>query len=105
MHMKSYGHKLLTKRCQPLTGTFRGCEALGHYAGHGPKGVGATCDPTAFSGVVKLAPNVLGPRHGAVTVDLVEPGQEPTEFPGRIVTRQVFRDITPWVVITVGLSG
>jgi hypothetical protein len=102
MNIKSYHHKLLTKQCQPLTGAFRGCEDLGRYYGHSPKSVGAICDPTAFAGVVKLGPNVLGPSHGAVTVDLVEPGQEPTEFPGRIVTRQVFRDITPWVVITVG---
>ena len=68
-----------------------------------PKGVGAICDPTAFSGVVTVAPGVLGPRHGGVTVHLVEPGQELTEqLPWtKIVTRQVFRAVVPWVVITV----
>ncbi len=88
------------------TGAFRGSEHLGAYYGHAPKSVGAICDPMAFSGVVKVAPNVLGPKHGAVTVDLLEPSQEPTEFPwAQNVTRQVFRDITPWVVITVGVVG
>ena len=107
MHMKSYDHKVLPpQRRQPLTGAFRGSEHLGTYYGHAPKSVGAICEPTAFSGVVEVAPNVLGPRQGGVTVDLVQPGQEPTEFPwAKIDTRQVFRDITPWVVITVGWSS
>jgi len=70
---------------------------------YGPKGVGAICDPTAFSGVVELAPGILGPRHGMVAVDLVEPGHEPTEYPFfKIVTRQFFREALPWIVITVG---
>ncbi len=107
LHMKSHDQRVLQpQKRQPLTGAFRGSEHLGAYYGHGPKSVGAICDPTAFSGIVEVAPGVLGPRDGAVTVDLVEPDQEPTGFPWtRIVTRQVFRDITPWVVITVGSSG
>ena len=105
--MKSHGHQVLPpQRRQPLTDAFRGNEHLGAYYGHAPKSVGAICDPMAFSGVVKVAPNVLGPKHGGVTVDLLEPGEEPTGFPwAQIVTRQVFRDITPWVVITVGVVG
>lgn len=71
LHMKSYDHKVLRpQKRQPLTGAFRGSESLGFYAGHGPKSVGAICDPTAFSGVVKAAPGVLGPCHGEVKVDL-----------------------------------
>lgn len=107
LHMKSHGRKVLSpQQRQPLTGVFRGSEDLGGYFGHSPKSVGAICDPTAFSGVVEVAPGVLGPRHGGVTVHLVEPGHEPTGFPWtQIVTRQVFRDVLPWVVITVGLSG
>jgi len=104
LHMKSRGRKALRpQKRQPLTGEFRGSEDLGFYAGYAPKGVGAICDPTAFSGVVAVAPGVLGPRHGGVKVDLVEPGHEPMEFPWtQMVTRQVFCDILPWVVITVG---
>src|SRR4051812_928166 len=49
-----------------LTGTFRGSEHLGAYCGHGPKGVGAICDPSAFNGVVEVSPGVLGPRDGQV---------------------------------------
>lgn len=106
VHMKGHGRKLLPpQKRQPLTGAFRGSEPLGVYAGHFPKSVGAICDPTAFTGVVEVAPGVLGPQHGVVTVDLVEPGHEPRWFPWtQIVTRQVFRDLLPWVVITVGVS-
>jgi len=107
LHMKGHGHTLLPpQKRQPLTGVFRGGEHLGVYAGYAPKSVGAICDPAAFSGVVEVAPGVLGPRHGRITVDLVEPGHEPMEFFWtQIVTRQVFRNILPWVVITVGSSG
>jgi hypothetical protein len=76
------------------------------YGGHGPKGVGAICDPTAFSGVVKVAPGVLGLRDGCVAVDLVEPGCEPMLHPwAKIAQQEVFRDIVPWVVMTVGSCG
>jgi hypothetical protein len=106
LHMKSYDRKTITQKHQPLTGPFRGSEQLGAYSGHGPKSVGAVCDPAAFTGVVEVAPGVLGPRDGAVTVDLVEPGHEPMGFPWtQIVTRQIFREMLPWVVITVGSPG
>ncbi len=107
LHMKSYDRRaLLSTKRQPLTGAFRGTESLGAFFGHGPKGVGAMCDPMAFSGVVEVVAGVVGPRDGGITVDLVEPDHEPTAFPWtQIVTRQVFRDIIPWVVITVGSSG
>ena len=103
LHMKSYGHKAVETNCQPLTGVFRGTQSLGAYGGHGPKGIGATCDPLAFSGVVEVAPGVLGPIHGTVAVDLVEPGCEPTTVLSfdKIVRREIFRDFLPWVVITI----
>jgi hypothetical protein len=64
-HPKSFGAKVIPpQKRQPLTGTFRGTGHLGAYHGHSPKGVGAICDPTAFSGVVEVAPGVLGPRDG-----------------------------------------
>jgi hypothetical protein len=103
LHIKSFGDKVIERKNQPLTGPFRGHEDLGSYAGHAPKGVGAICDPTAFSGVFKVAPGVLGPCHGVVKVDLVEPRHEPMECPEiQTVTRQYFCDVVPWVVIRVG---
>lgn len=103
LHIKSYGHKVIERKNQPLTGPFRGREDLGSYTGHGPKGVGTICDPTAFSGVVMVVPGVLGPHHGVVKVDLVEPGHEPMECPEiHTVTRKDFCDIVPRVVIRVG---
>ncbi|HZL89218.1 MAG TPA: hypothetical protein VFB96_12635 [Pirellulaceae bacterium] len=106
LHMKSHNRKALTpQKRQPLTGAFRGSEDLGIYAGHAPKSVGAICDLAAFCGVVEVPPGVLGPRNGVVTVGLVEPGHELTGLWGyKIVTREVFRDVVPWVVITVGSS-
>ena len=56
IHMKSSGHKSLSKKLQPLAGTFRGTEHLGAYAGHGPKSVGAICS----ADVVEVAPGILG---------------------------------------------
>ena len=107
LHIKSYKEIVPPSapiKCQPLTGVFRGTVSLGAYSGHGPKGVGAVCDPAAFSGIVEVAPGILGPRHGMVTVDLVEPGCQPTNYPWvRIAKQKVFCDILPWVVITVGL--
>jgi hypothetical protein len=38
------------------------------FAGHGPKSIGAICDPTAFTGVVEISPGILGPRDGQITV-------------------------------------
>jgi hypothetical protein len=103
LHKKSYGHKTVETNCQPLRGVFRGTQSLGAYGGHAPKDIGAICDPTAFSGVVEVAPGVLGPIHGTVTVDLAEPGCDPTRVLSfsRIVQREVFRDFVPWVVITI----
>ena len=73
--------------------------------GHG-KGIGAVCDPTAFDGVVIVEPNILGPKHGSVGIELVEPGYE-TELAQHIgldgvYQRHVFqRQGRPWVVITI----
>lgn len=107
LHAKSCGQKFpaLSKR-QALTGTFKGAEPLGAYGGHAPKTEGAVCDPALFTGIVEIQPGLLGPRHGAVTVDLVEPRQEPREHPwGEIYHRAVFNDAVPWVVITVGRNA
>jgi hypothetical protein len=100
-HLKSFGHKTVPQKLQPLTGKFRGTANLGSHMGHGPKHVGAICDPADFSGVVEVAPGVLGPRDGSVVVDLVEPNYEPIAWPAKVVQQQVFRDTVPWVVIRV----
>jgi hypothetical protein len=108
LHMKSYRNKVLTSnQRQPLSGAFRGSEHRGANVGYGPKSVGAICDPTAFSGVVEVAPYAWGPMDGWVAVDLVEPGTEPTmKIPySRIITRKEISDFPPWIVITVGMPA
>jgi hypothetical protein len=104
-HMKSYGRisPVAQRKKQPLTGPFRGTEPLGVQMGYAPKGVGAICDPAAFSGVMEVSAGVLGPRDGQIVVDLVEPGCEPISWPfSRGFRQEVFRDVVPWVVIRVG---
>jgi hypothetical protein len=103
LHMKSYGEKVVERKNQPLTGKFQGAVDLGTYAGHGPKGVGAICDPKAFSGVAIVGSGVLGPRNGVVKVDLTEPCYDEMVCPEiHFVSRYVFCDTVPRVVIRVG---
>src|SRR5262249_33810119 len=100
LHSKSFDHKLLPQqKRQRLDGVFRGTEHLGGFGGHGPKGIGAVCDPGAFSGILEVPPGILGPRDGTVVVDLVEPGREPAVPWANVVRQQTFRDAVPWVVI------
>jgi hypothetical protein len=103
-HSKSFNKRFAhtTRQLQPLTGPFRGAAHLGAYGGHGPKGVGAICDPAAFNGVVEIPPGVLGPVDGTIVVDLIEPGNEPLEWPyTRLIRQEVFRDFVPWIVIRI----
>jgi hypothetical protein len=100
MHMKSFGHKGISKKLQPLTYAFKETEHLGAQMGYAPKQVGAICDPADFSGVVEVAPGVLGPRDGSVAVDLVAPNCEPLDLLN-VVQKEIFRDTVPWIVIRV----
>jgi hypothetical protein len=98
-HQKGYGVKLgVPQKRQPLTAAFQGSESLGCYAGHGTKSIGAVCDPAAFTGLVSVEPGILGPRHGSVEIDLVEPGREPEPTERRHIFTRGDR---PSVVITV----
>jgi hypothetical protein len=102
LHQKSYGKSFGDVKRQPLTGTFKGCEQLGLYGGHGTTS-GAVCDPSVFDGVVIVGPDALGPRHGVVAIDLMEPGVEPPRFLGKLMIREIFpRDPYPSLVITIG---
>jgi hypothetical protein len=103
-HHKSFGQKiLLPQKGQPLSGSFRGTMEFPIQGGFSPKGTGAICDPAAFSGVVEVAPGILGPRHGCVGVFLVEPGIDPPDYTKlyEVVTQRVFRDVSPHVVVAV----
>jgi hypothetical protein len=103
LHTKSHGQKEFSRQEQPLTGSFSGSVCLGTFAGFAPKGVGAICDPAAFSGIVEVAPSQLGPGHGQVTIDLLGPGAEPPPFSWtNIARRRIFQDTIPSVAITVG---
>jgi hypothetical protein len=103
LHIKSYGHAVLSRKVQPLTGTFLGAQSVAQFSGYAPKSIGAVCDPAAFTGIVEVGPGILGPKHGVVAVDLVEPGRKPTALSStKVHQEQVFRDFVPWLVIRVG---
>lgn len=105
LHVKSYGLKTVSAIRQPLTGAFKGTESVWCLTGHDTNGV--ICDPASFAGVVEVDSGVLGPHHGTVCVDLVEPGAEPlkTFATGKIIQRQVFCDASPCVAITIWSLG
>jgi hypothetical protein len=107
LHLKSHGDRIFRpNKIEPLSGTFRGTVQVYSHAGFDPEGIGEICDPTRFSSVVEVAPGILGPREGGVTVDLVEPGCDPAPPPWRRIHRQsVIRDTPPWVIITIGSSA
>jgi len=102
-HSKSFNHKVMksTER-QPLTTAFRGAEHVCATYGHGPKTVGAICDPAMFSGVMEVAPGILGPVDGFVAVDLVEPSCDPIDLFNPVSQTQVFKGAVPWIVVRVG---
>lgn len=99
LHIKSYDRKTHRKQLQPLTGSFQGTEHLGLFAGHGNTGI--ACDPTKFSAVVEVAPNLLAPFLGMVSVDLVQPGIDPITpvESATMVKQDIFKDFNPWVVL------
>jgi hypothetical protein len=101
VHQKSFGQKFGVQNHQPLKERFRGTVHLGIFMGHSPEEGGVTCDPTAFAGVVEVAPGILGPLHGGVIVDLVEPGYKPSPVDKIIVQEKVFCDFEPWIVIRI----
>jgi hypothetical protein len=102
-HSKSFGHKALTgTKRQPLTSAFQEVEHIGMFAGHGPKTIGAICDPAMFSTVMEVPTGILGPRDGFVAVDLVQPGCEPFDLFNPVIQTRVFEDAVPWIVIRVG---
>jgi hypothetical protein len=103
LHMKSFGRVAIRSyKRQPLTGSFRGTEHLGAESGFAPRGLGAICDPADFTGVVEIPSGVLGVAAGSISVDLVEPGEATTSIPwSQVVMRKVFREATPWLVVTI----
>jgi len=102
-HHKSHRQPFLKKRRQPPTDSFRGAEQIISQKGFGPKTVGAKFDPTCFTGVLEVKAGVLGPIHGYVSIDLVEPGYEPVpHFDDTEPMYQViFKEAIPWLVVRV----
>ena len=58
-----------------------------------------------FNGIVEVPLGVLGPLHGRVLIDLVEPEHEPMAWSEPVVQSKVFCDFVPWVVFRVVKDG
>jgi hypothetical protein len=100
-HNKSYGVALGTQQRQRLD-NFKGAEHLGVFMGHGaplPK-----CNPSDYTDVITVAPDVLTGFKGGVMVDLVEPGSAANplhrEF-HEVIQERTYKDFSPWVVVAV----
>jgi hypothetical protein len=102
-HMKSHDKVTLEPRQKQPPPSIRGSEHLGAYMGFAPKSVGAVCEPVDFTEVFEVPPGILGPRNGAVTVDLFEPGStaEPLEHPAEEVARHLFTATVPHVMARI----
>jgi hypothetical protein len=101
-HHKSGNRAMMQEQRQPLTEAFKGCEHLGMFGGHGPKTVGAICNPANFSAVIEVPPDILGPSDGYVAVDLVEPGTAPLDLFNPVSITKRFEDSIPSIVVRVG---
>src|SRR5437867_11076612 len=106
LNIKSFRRVVIrSSKRQPLTPSFEGTEHLGAHSGFAPRGRGAICDPTDFTGLVEVPSGVLGLVAGSITVDLVEPGKATTWIPcSQVVMRKVFRETVPWLVVTIRRS-
>jgi hypothetical protein len=100
-HLKSHDEKMLAQKRQPPA-SITETEHLGAYGGHGPKSVGAGCDPSDFTDVFEVPPGILGPRNGTVVVDLLaKPDATPLAHPAEEVGRRLFTDTVPHVLIRI----
>jgi hypothetical protein len=100
-HNKSYGVALGAQQRQRLD-NFKGAEHLGVFMGHGaplPK-----CNPSDYTDVITVAPDVLTGFKCGVMVDLVAPGSAPNplhrEF-HEVIQEKTYKDFSPWVVVAV----
>jgi hypothetical protein len=106
LHIKSYGDIRVSSKRQPLDQNFRGTQQIGAFSGHAPKSIAAICEPKDFSGIVEVEAGILGPKHGCVGVAVFEPNSKPEGSPiTKVVKEVVFRDVSPWLVVTIGTIG
>ena len=100
--MKSRNQVTLPPQQRQRPGSIKASECLGAYGGHGPKSVGAICDPQDFNGVFEVPPGILGPRNGQVVVDLLaDERTAPLQWPGEEVARSMFTAVVPYVLIRI----
>jgi hypothetical protein len=101
-HNKSYGVAFGGAQHRQRLDNFKGTEHFGYFGGHG--GALPKCNPSNFTDVITVAPDVLTGFKGGVIVDLVEPGVAPNplhrEF-HEVIEERTYKDLSPWVVVAV----
>jgi hypothetical protein len=100
-HHKTANHAMMREKRQPLDAAFKDFEHMGMFGGHGPKVIGAICNPDNFTDVTEVAPGIIE-HDGFVAVDLIEPGCQPLDLKNPVMETRVFKDSTPWIVVRVG---
>ena len=90
-HQKSFGKALGIQHKQKPDAHFKGTKAVVSFgvATGEPKAVSVPCDSSDFTAVFELPAALVRPEayRTFVYVDLVEPGHEPTLFPGGTILK------------------
>lgn len=104
-HQKSFGTVLNVQKKQKPDLNFKGTKAVVSFgiAVGEHKAVNVPCHSGEFSSVFEIPHVLVRPEtyRTFLHVDLIEPGEEPTLFPGAtILMQETYKDTVPWIVLT-----
>lgn len=102
-HQKSFREEWFKEQRQPLDNNFRGTEQVVATPLMSGSSNGTKCNPQDFSDVLEIPLADVRPDCcTSVSVDLTEPGVQPTLLPGAVIVQQkVFNGWVPCLVVTV----
>jgi hypothetical protein len=105
-HAKTYNHKVFVRHLQPPDKNFRGKAQVETVVitSNDHRLINEPCQPSDFTEVFEIPyDDVKDIVTGRLCVDISEPGAgHVSRFPGEKVLRQaVFKDIVPWIVVTL----
>lgn len=102
-HQKSFNQAWFREKRQPLDNKFRGTEQVVAVSLTSGSPQGTKCNPQDFSDILEIPLAEVRPDCcTSVSVDLTEPGVQPTLLPGAVIVQQkVFNGCVPCLVVTV----
>ncbi len=109
-HQKSYNQKTHLDHRQRPDGNFTGTHTVVTMpiASNEPRAVGVLCQPADFQDVIEVAASDVRPEkyRTYISVDLTDTVSQPILVPGATIIQQsVYKDILPWIVVTVYDTG